>query len=302
MKILVTGGSGFVGRNLTKKLVEDGHEVMITSTGNEPHIDGITKVLYAGLNGVNYRQLPSLDAVIHLMANNDTLYQDRQEMFRLNVDEPRDLFYQTKAKGCKCFIYASSTAVYGSQPAPYIESETAVLPLNVYGESKAAFDEFAMEFAKNFSLTVYGFRYCNIYGPGEEQKGKRMSMIGQILRQVIKGETPRLFEFGEQKRDWVFVTDVVQANLKALQQKDSGKGEIYNIGSGVAHTFNEIINYATKVTGKSINPIYVSCPFEGAYQNHTECDISKAKRELGYEPEFSLERGIETYFKNLTSF
>jgi ADP-L-glycero-D-manno-heptose 6-epimerase len=301
MKILITGGSGFVGKNLTEQLVNDGHEVTITSTGYEPTFPGVSNILYIGLNGINYNLIPKVDAVIHLMANNNTLDKNKQEMFRINFHEPRELFYQIKSKGCSCFIYASSTAVYGSQPAPYIENETIVKPLNVYGESKAAFDNFAMNFASNFSVTVYGLRYCNIYGPGEEQKGRRMSMIGQILLKTIKGKTPNIFEYGEQKRDCVYVKDVVQANIKALEKHDSKVGSILNIGSGNSYTFNEIIKEISEVTKKEIKPNYIPCPFPENYQNYTECNIDKAKKELGYEPKFSLKLGIEEYYKYLIS-
>ena len=301
MKILVTGGSGFVGRNLTENLVKNGHEVIITSTGNEPTISGVKKVLYMGLNGIDQNYLSSLDAVIHLMANNDTLCTDREEMFRLNVDGPKDLFNKAFEKGCRRFIYASSTAVYGNEPAPYIEDKTPINPLNVYGESKAAFDEFAMGFAKKNSVMVYGFRYCNIFGPGEDQKGRRMSLIGQILRQVKNNQKVKLFEFGEQKRDWVYVKDVVQANLRALDRFEPGKGLVLNIGSGKSYSFNELIKIVSEVTWKRINPEYIPCTFKDSYQNHTECDINKAKKELGYHPEFSLRSGIEEYYKSLTS-
>lgn len=299
MRILVTGGSGFVGKNLTEQLISNGHEVTITSTGTELPVSGVKQILYMGLDGIDWERACNQDAVIHLMANNDTLCQDKSEMFRANVFGPQKLFNMLLKCGCKKFIYASSTAVYGSEPAPYTE-DTKINPLNPYGESKAEFDDFALSFANYNKVAVYGFRYCNIYGPGEESKGKRMSMIGQILRKCMKNERPTLFEFGEQKRDWIFVEDVVQANLKALEHKpEEPKGEIYNIGSGCSHTFNEIIAQINSTLNRDFKPRYIPCNFSEAYQNYTECDISKAKRELGFEPKFSLQSGIEKYFNSL---
>lgn len=299
MRILVTGGSGFVGRNLTQRLVEDGHEVTVTSTGSEPQIPGVHKILYMGLNGIDWRFVANKDAVIHLMANNDTLCRDEPEVMRANVNAPWELFCAARQTGCRKFVYASSCAVYGSQPAPYIEDETKVEPLNLYGRSKAEFDKIAMDFAhaKDDGTVVIGFRYCNIYGPGEDQKGKRMSTVGQLLRDAIKSKRVKLFEFGQQRRDWVYINDVVKANLLALE---SGTTGIYNIGSGVDYTFNEIVDEIKYVMDQNITIDYIPCPFADSYQNHTLCDVSKAKRELGFNPEFSLRSGIADYYKKLT--
>lgn len=300
MKILVTGGGGFVGKNLVKKLVDEGHDVTITATGSEPVVSGVKKVLYMGLEGINLEHTEGQNAVVHLMANNDTLCEDKDEMFRANVFGPMKLFTRALKGGCKKFIYASSTAVYGSEPAPYVEDKTPINPLNIYAKSKAVFDEFASCFAKENMVQMIGFRYCNIYGPGEESKGKRMSMVGQILRTMVQGKEPTLFEFGEQKRDWIFIDDVVEANLLAIKNKKNIQ-DIYNIGSGKCHTFNEIIEIINQIIKLKIKTKYIPCVFKESYQSHTECDISKAKRELGFYPKFSLRSGIEKYLQNLSS-
>ncbi len=298
MKILVTGGSGFVGRNLSQRLIKEGHEVTITSTGSEAVIQGAAKVLYMGLTGIDWDKVRNQDVVIHLMANNDTLCRDSEEMFRANVYGPVDLFNFALKNGCKKFIYASSTAVYGSEQAPYDEGKTPVNPINIYGKSKAVFDEFATSFGKENSISVIGLRYCNIYGPGEEQKGRRMSVIGQIIRTMLKGQRPVLFKDGEQKRDWIYVDDVVDANILSIEKDISG---IFNIGSGESHSFNEIIEAVNRVMGSNIKPEYIDCPFPDNYQSYTQCNIIKAKRELGFDPKFSFISGIETYYKDLIS-
>jgi ADP-L-glycero-D-manno-heptose 6-epimerase len=303
MQILVTGGSGFVGQNLTKRLIADGHNVTIVSTGTEPKIDGVKKVLYMGLTGIDMKECQGMDVVIHQMANNDTRCTDKNEMERANVFGPIKLFEVAANFGCKKFVYASSTAVYGASPAPYYEDRTEIKPLNVYGESKAKFDAFAMRFSRDYHVYVTGLRYCNIYGPGEEHKGKRMSMIGQIIRQIKAGVSPKLFTDGEQKRDWIYVDDVVNANLLAMSRDEGKFGEIYNIGSGKAETFNDIVKTTVKnmiVPLQATTPEYIDCPFKDEYQDFTECCIDKAKRDLGFEPKYDLQLGIKEYLKHLS--
>ncbi len=308
MKILITGGSGFIGRHITQKLIEDGHEVTIISTGSEPKIDGVHKIMYMGLDGIDWdyfinrmiRDQEKVDVVFHQMANNDTRCVDEREMRLANNIGPMKLFNTMQQCGCNNFIYASSTAVYGSQPAPYIEAETKVDPLNVYGQSKADFDEFAMRFAQENKVQVTGLRYCNVYGPGEEHKGKRMSMIGQILRQMLKGCQPNLFDPGTQKRDWIFVKDVVNFNIAALNRTKGSLGEIYNVGSGVAVEFNDIVKVINDLLKTSIEPKYIPCPFSDEYQDFTQCSIEKAKTDLGFFPQYDLRSGITEYLKEFT--
>jgi ADP-L-glycero-D-manno-heptose 6-epimerase len=147
--------------------------------------------------------------------------------------------------GCVKFIYASSTAVYGNQPAPYTEF-TRTEPLTPYAESKLAFDEFAMDFADKHKVSVIGFRYCNIYGRGEEHKGSRMSMISQIYQAAFLNKEIQLFKNGEQKRDWVHIFDIVKVNLLAL---DNFKTGIYNIGSGTSSSFLEVLDIIKNALG-----------------------------------------------------
>lgn len=295
MKVLVTGGSGFIGGNLTKRLIQDGHEVTIVSTGAESKIDGVKKVLYMGLTGIDFCFVKGQDIVFHQMGNNDTLCKDRSEMYLANYYGPQKLFVEAALGGCKQFVYASSTAVYGNSPAPYTE-DTPADPLNVYAESKLDFDRWAMQFAKDRKLKVSGLRYCNVYGPGEKHKGSRMSMIGQMLRTHWDGELPiQLFENGEQKRDWVYVKDVVEANILASNRTKGDYGEIYNIGSGTARTFNEIAQTIFTVTKRQNAIKYIPNPISNSYQNHTECNIEKAGQQFNYYPAFDLKDGIREY-------
>jgi len=313
MKILVTGGTGFVGKKVLEELVRfrdvTSHGMPITT-----HKHGTFRLEIWATGKSDENKLPTsvrcfttndlaslpiggeFKTVIHLAANNDTLCTNRYDMFRTNLYEPIALFQRLYLNGCRTFIYASSTAVYGNSPAPYKE-DTPTNPLNVYAESKLEFDRFAMDFACKYGVTVMGLRYCNIYGPGEEHKERRMSMIGQLIRNAIAGEELKLFKAGEQLRDWVHINDVGDVNLQAFLEPRTG---IYNIGSGKAYSFNDIVHEIKKRLPQAVVS-FVDCPFAESYQYHTECDISKACVELGYEPKYDLAKGIESYFENLTS-
>jgi ADP-L-glycero-D-manno-heptose 6-epimerase len=304
MRILVTGGGGFIGRAIVKELISQGHEVTITASGTDFVVPGVKKILYMGLDGIDWNYLHGQEAVIHQMANNDTRCTDADEMWRANVEGPKKLFMKAAEFGCKRFVYASSTAVYGNSPAPYIEDKTPIDPLNPYARSKAIFDQEAKKMA-SFGLSIIGLRYCNVYGPGEGHKGKRKSMVGQIIDKLdnftdmYEQTTVKLFKPGDNKRDWLYVNDAVQANMLALAKTaQENYFNIFNVGSGEARSFNDILNVLNELIKNNhweIKPDYIDCPFPKEYQWHTECDIKKIREELGYSPRFNLESGIKDY-------
>jgi ADP-L-glycero-D-manno-heptose 6-epimerase len=293
MKCFVTGGTGLVGSNLTHELIARGDEVIITGHETEQEMPGV-KCLYPGIIGIDWDALGKVDVVFHQAAINGTRVTDRAEVMRANLESSKVLFERVVANGCKRIVYASSTAVYGMKPAPYKES--GPFDLNTpYAESKKMLDDFAMEFAsKHPDVTVVGLRYCNIYGRGENHKGKRSTMIYQFAHQMLKGN-PRLFKHGEQKRDYIYVKDVVSANLLAAKAKESC---VLNCGTGWTTTFNRLVEILNGVLGTSRTPEYIDNPFVGAYQEHTECDMSLAKAKTGFVPKWSVEEGIADYYSS----
>ena len=294
MKILVTGGSGFIGSNLSDYLIKLGHKVTITGSKNESILN--PKAFF--LESVE-KQNAQQDCVFHLAANNDTLFYDKHEMFKNNVTEPIKLFNRLYENGCKKFVYASTTAIYGNTIAPFYEKSKAC-PLNVYAESKYEFEKFATNFSKEKKdISVIGLRYCNIYGPNEFHKGRRSSMIYQIYKKIKNNELVKLFKYGEQKRDWCYVKDVVAANVLCLRYN---KSDIFNIASGESHSFNSITQIIEKYLNKKSKVEYIDCEFKEKLQTNTQCCIEKAKNELGWVPAYNIEQGIKNYIKFLENF
>jgi len=293
MHILVTGGTGFVGSNLVKELYKQGHEITITGSDAEQDVGKfIKKYLQPGLLGIDWSATGQIDVLYHEAAINDTTLNDREEMMRANLSASMELFEHAVENGCKRIVYASSTAVYGNAPAPFKE-DGPITPLNVYGESKKMLDEFVAEFVvQNPDVVVVGLRYCNVYGPGEQHKSKRASMIYQLAQQMEKGN-PKLFKFGEQKRDWIYIDDVVKANLLASEAKESC---IVNCGSGSATSFNEIVEILNEVVGVKRTVDYIDNPFADKYQDFTYCDMSKAAEKIGFKPEYDIKKGIKQYY------
>ena len=292
-KVFVTGGSGFVGWNLTNFLLDQGYKVFTTYNGGGNIPDKRAEIIsrsYFGINIENHK----FDVVFHTAANNDARCQNVKYLYDLNVKDTETLFNVCYNNGCRNFVYSSSTAIYGSQPVPYIEDETKIDPLNYYGLSKANMEHAVNRFLQNKKDCVaIALRYCNVYGFGEFHKNSRASMIYQMLHSKIFKQSLNLFKDGNQKRDWVYV---VQANYLASKYE---KSDYFNVGSGVSTSFNELVEI---INFKNVN--YVDCPFEKEYQSHTLCGLDKISRCIGYKPKndikvniLNLEKKLRDYFK-----
>jgi ADP-L-glycero-D-manno-heptose 6-epimerase len=293
MKILLTGASGFIGSNLLLALLEKNYSII--GTGLKTEVDVPIELLDLNLESIDYEKL-KIDVCFHLAANNDTLDNDLNSMLKSNLINPSNMFLNLQKNGCKKFIYASSTAVYGNQNAPFCE-KTVPCPLNPYAYSKLAFEKWATEFGIKTQTIVIGLRYSNVYGPREFHKGKRSSIILQLFNQMKEGKNPRIFENGNQKRDWCYVKDVVNANLKCLTCESS---EILNIASGVSVEFNSIVDILNKNIDTNLIPEYFPCSFIDRLQTNTQCNINKSKEILGWEPRYLIEEGIKDYVNYLS--
>jgi ADP-L-glycero-D-manno-heptose 6-epimerase len=290
MRVLVTGGAGFIGSNLAKRLVKDGHEVAVLDnyySGDFRNLVGFTGEVISG--GCEHVPRGHFDAIFHEASITDTTVVDQLFMMTNNVEGFRHVLGWANQWKCKV-IWASSAAVYGNQLAPNRMTDVPN-PLNVYGYSKLAMERMAERWHKDTQLPIVGLRYFNVYGPGEGHKGKFASMIYQLAQQMKAGKNPRVFKFGEQKRDFVSVEDIVALNMLALGSKASG---VFNAGCGKAGTFNDIIAGLNKALGKELKAEYFDNPYS-FFQNHTEADISKTREVLGYEPKHNLETGIAAY-------
>lgn len=271
--ILITGGDGFIGSNLYYHLKYKNRVV-----------------LYLGDVSREITIKNTFDTIFHMAANSDTLFDDNVEMMRNNINGFLNVIDFAK-KNKSTLVYASSAALYGNGKVPMKEDQK-LYPLNAYSYSKYIQDLIAEKLFPRMHLV--GLRYFNVFGMGEGKKGRSASMVWHIMEQIRKGERPKLFFDGEQKRDHVYIKDVVRATILAAKA-ESG---IYNVGSGIPNSYNRIVDIINGIYKTDLEPIYFKNPYEEVYQNFTHADISKLKRATGYMPKYSLQEAIIEYAKN----
>ncbi|MGC9120729.1 MAG: ADP-glyceromanno-heptose 6-epimerase [Sulfurihydrogenibium sp.] len=298
--ILITGGAGFIGSNLALKLQRDYPDSKIVivddfSSANFKNLKGFKGIVYACDVSTDeiFFKLDDFkpDVIFHLASITDTTVTDQEYMIRRNVDGFKhilELAYDNES----IVVYASSASVYGNvkEHVP-LKEDREKSPENVYAFSKYIMDNLAQEFTEKTSLKVVGVRYFNVYGPREAHKGKFASMIYQLYLQMKSGQRPRIFKWGEQKRDFVYVKDAVDATILATK---APKSTVYNVGSGEATSFNDVIKYLNLALGTNFEPEYFDCPYD-FYQEYTQADMTKIKEELGFVPRYSIQRGIKEY-------
>ncbi len=294
MIALVTGATGFIGSNLIKRLLQDGHTVIALGASGEQTLPDHPRLVFRGtpFYEVDWKEVRDVEAVFHQAAITDTRVQDRELMMRINRDEAAKFINEALTNTNARVVYASSCAVYGKSPAPFVEGQ-GESPVNVYGESKLELDEAIRGIMRRGCSRVVGLRYSNVFGPGESHKGAMASMVYQVAQQLKEGHNPRIFQRGEQQRDFIYIDDVVEANLRAAETKRS---DIVNCGSGRANTFNDMVAHVQRVMGtqRVIDYLPVN-PHSPRFQTHTECDMTRAEKAIGFKPRYTLEEGVSKY-------
>lgn len=298
--ILITGGAGFIGSNLALKLQKDYPDSKILilddfSSANFKNLKGFKGIVYScdvSTDEIFFKvEEFKPDVIFHLASITDTTVTDQEYMIRRNIDGFKnilELAYDNES----VVVYASSASVYGNvkEHIP-LKEDREKSPENVYAFSKYIMDNLATEFSEKTSLKIVGVRYFNVYGPREAHKGKFASMIYQLYLQMKSGQRPRIFKWGEQKRDFVYVKDAVDATILASK---APRSTVYNVGSGEATSFNDVIKYLNYALGTNLEPEYFDCPYD-FYQEYTQADMTKIKEELGFVPRYSIQRGIKEY-------
>ncbi|MDD3008317.1 MAG: ADP-glyceromanno-heptose 6-epimerase [Arcobacter sp.] len=314
--ILITGGAGFIGSNLAFYFQENYPKAKVVvldcfrsgetfSNGNLKSFGHFKNLL--GFKGIvisgdinDKKLLKSLeknykfDYIFHQAAISDTTVSEQDLMIRTNVNAYEDLLkIATKQKAN--MIYASSAATYGDSDRFEVGYEK---PNNAYGFSKVMMDNITAEYLKkDLEISIVGLKYFNVYGPREFFKNKTASMVVQFGHQILKGLTPKLFE-GSDKivRDFIYIDDIIQANIKATNPKKSG---IYNVGTGKARSFEDIVNILQNELEINNGKEYISNPYVGSYQFFTQANIETTQKYLDYEPRFSMEDGIKAYIPEI---
>ncbi len=313
--ILITGGAGFIGSNLAFWFQENFPDAKVVvfdlfrtgetfangnlkSFGHYKNLKGFRGEIISGdiTKKEDLARLEdfSFDYIFHEAAISDTTVYDQKIMIDTNLNAFKDLLKMAQRMGA-AMIYASSGATYGNAPAPQTVGRED--PANIYGFSKLAMDHLAYDWMKRSDLPIVGLRYFNVYGPREFFKNRTASMVLQFGHQILAGKNPRLFE-GSDKilRDFIYIDDVIQANIKACEPKRSG---VYNVGTGKARSFQDIVDILQKELGTDLPCEYIPNPYIGQYQFFTQADIEPTREYLGYEPEVSLEEGIRRYLPEI---
>lgn len=303
MKILVTGGAGFIGSNLVERLVKDGNEVVVIDNlyfGTEQLknlSEVMDKIFFIKCDVRNAELVNSVmkgcSFVFHEAAASSApiYFQNPRDSFSSTVDGFLTVLQAAKENNVKRVIYASSSSLYCRLPPPHREY-MQVLPVDLYTLAKLTVELLAKHYTENLGLETVGLRYFSVFGPHEKTKGKYANIISQFLWEMKRGNSPIIYGDGTQTRDYIYVKDIIEANILAMDMNKKIAGEIFNVGSGKAISFNETVEILNKALGTNIKPTYVENPIKN-YVKHTLADTTKAEKILGFKAKYSLEDGIK---------
>lgn len=310
---LVTGGAGFIGSNLCEAILKMGYKVRCLddlSTGKQANVDifldnpnytfikGDIKDLdtcMAACEGVDYVLNQAAWGSVPRSIEMPLFYEKNNIMGTLNMMEA------ARQQDVKKFVYASSSSVYGDHPVlPKKEGQEGNL-LSPYALTKRVDEEFAKLYTRLYGLDTYGLRYFNVFGRRQDPDGAYAAVIPKFIKMLMNGETPTINGDGMQSRDFTYIENVIEANLKACLAPHEAAGNAFNIAYGGREYLIDIYHSLTHALGKDIEPNFG--PDRAGDIKHSNADISKAREMLGYDPDYDFDSGlklaIDWYVENL---
>ena len=300
---LVTGGAGFIGSNLCEVLLNQGYKVRCLddlSNGKQENVDMFLDYPnYEFIKGdirdldVCKEACTGVDYVLHQAAWGSVprsiemplLYED------INIRGTLNMLEAARISGVKKFVYASSSSVYGDEPnLPKTEGREGNL-LSPYALTKQVDEQYARLYSKLYGLDTYGLRYFNVFGKRQDPNGAYAAVIPKFIKQLLNEEQPVIHGDGKQSRDFTYIENVIEANLKSCLASSEVAGEAFNIAYGGREFLIDVYDSLCKALGKDIQPIFG--PDRAGDIKHSNADVSKAREMIGYDPSWSFERGIE---------
>lgn len=303
-RVVITGGAGFIGSNLARTLAKDDNEIIVIdnlATGSLKNIEDLIenrKIQFIRGNITDLRFLnkvfKNVDYVFHEAAvvSISKSIEDPVTTNNVNIGGTLNVLLAARNNGAKKVVYASSCAVYGDSSELPLKENTQPKPLSPYAASKLAGEHYCQLFSKLYGLPTVSLRYFNVYGMRQNPSTEYAAVIPRFITRVLNKKPPVIHGDGEQTRDFVFVQDVVNANIKAAETKVTG---VFNIGSGKHVSINDLAKLIIKISGKQLNPIH-SDP-QPKDIKHSLADISKAREKLHYEPKTKLKNGLKETMK-----
>lgn len=299
---LVTGGAGFIGSNLCEAILKLGYKVRCLddlSTGKQKNVDMFSdNPNYEFIKGdikdldTCLKACDGVDYVLNQAAWGSVPRSIEMPLFYCanNITGTLNMLEAARQKNVKKFVYASSSSVYGDEPnLPKREGREGNL-LSPYALTKMCDEEWAKQYTRHYGLDTYGLRYFNVFGRRQDPDGAYAAVIPKFIKQLLNGIIPTINGDGKQSRDFTYIENVIEANLKACLADHSAAGEAYNIAYGGREYLIDIYYGLTKALGVDVEPVFG--PDRAGDIKHSNADISKAQEKLGYSPDWSFEKGI----------
>ena len=304
---LITGGAGFIGSHIAEELTGEGHNVRIFDNLSSGHLHNLDHLkgkvefvkgdvrdraaIEAAMKGVDFCYHEA--ALVSVFESVEKPFDNHD----INMTGALNVLNAAKLAGAKRVVFASSAAIYGHDPALPKREDMRPQPASPYAAGKITGEYYLSIFAQLYGVQTVSLRYFNVFGPRQDPKSMYSGVISKFSDDLKAGRTPTIFGDGQQTRDFVFVKDIVQANIKAMRSPNAGNGEAFNVATGQTASLLDMLRVLGELTGKTITP-----NFRDARQGdirHSSADIARAREILGYEPRFNLKSGLEILLRSL---